>query len=84
MNTSESVDQGRRRFLGAATTSIAAAGVVSLLPSRLAAASGAAMDSRDDCRKTAFRYFFAAQESGDLEATIILSRVRAAMGAAGG
>jgi hypothetical protein len=30
------------------------------------------MDSRDDCRKTAFRYFFAAQESGDLEATIIL------------
>ncbi len=44
MNTSESVDQGRRRFLGAATTSIAAAGVVSLLPSRLAAAA------KDDIR----------------------------------
>jgi hypothetical protein len=29
------------------------------------------MDTRDDCRKTALKYFLAAEESADPEATII-------------
>ncbi len=29
------------------------------------------MDTRDDCRKTALKYFLAAEELGDPEATII-------------
>ena len=38
INTIEEIDQDRRRLLGAATVSIAAAGAASMLPSQLAAA----------------------------------------------